>query len=257
MLTIRDLEVRFGSKVVASVPELDLAPGEIVGVAGESGSGKSMTALAILGLATHSGATVSGSIRLDEMELVGLDERRMRSVRGRRVAMIMQSPRGSLNPTLRLGELLARTLRLHGVPRAERGGRARDGMRSVLLDPDLLERYPHQVSGGQAQRFTIALVLALGAEVVIADEPTSALDVTVQAEVVELLARLRDERGTAQLFISHDLAVIGQLADRIVVMRDGAVVEHGPTEDVLAAPSAGYTRELVAAIPRIRGLDEQ
>ena len=257
MLTIRDLEVRFGSRVVASLPELDVAPGEIVGVAGESGSGKSMTALAILGLATHAGATVRGSIRLAGTELVGLDERRLRALRGSRVAMIMQSPRASLNPTLRLGDLLARTLRLHGVPRSEIAGRATDGMRSVLLAPELLERYPHQVSGGQAQRFAIALVLALGADVVIADEPTSALDVTVQAEVVGLLARLRDERGTAQLFISHDLAVIGQLADRVVVMRDGAVVEQGAAAEVLSLPGTEYTRELVAAIPRIRAVEER
>jgi ABC-type dipeptide/oligopeptide/nickel transport system ATPase component len=124
-------------------------------------------------------------------------------------------------------------------------------MREVLLDPRLLDRYPHEVSGGQAQRFVIALVLALGADVVIADEPTSALDVTVQAEVVELLRRLRDERGAAQLFISHDLAVIGQLADRIVVMRGGEVVETGPAQAVLAAPAAPYTRELVASVPQI------
>lgn len=255
MLTIRDLEVSFAGRVIASVSELDIAPGEIVGVAGESGSGKSMTALAILGLASHVGAAVRGSIRLDGTELVGLDERRLRALRGRRVAMIMQSPRASLNPTLRLGDMLARTLRLHGVPRSEIAGRATDGMRSVLLPADLLERYPHQISGGQAQRFAIALVLALGADLVLADEPTSALDVTVQAEVVDLLARLRDERGTALLFISHDLAVVGQLADRVVVMRAGRVVEQGPTSEVLLTPAAEYTRELVAAIPRIRDAD--
>ncbi len=255
MIAIRDLEVRFGRRVVAHVPELDVAAGEIVGIAGESGSGKSMTALAILGLASHQGAAVSGSIRLDGEELVGLPERRLRALRGRRIAMVMQSPRASLTPTLRLGELLARTLRLHGVPRREIGERGAQAMRDVLLDPALLERYPHQVSGGQAQRFAIALVLALGAQVVIADEPTSALDVTVQAEVVELLRRLR-ERGTAQLFISHDLAVIGQLADRVLVMRAGEVVEAGAAADVLAHPAAAYTRELVAAIPRIRDAED-
>ena len=251
MLAIRELDVRFGERVVARIGALDVAAGEIVGIAGESGSGKSMTALAILGLAPLQGATVRGSIVLDGVELVGLDERRLRAIRGRRVAMIMQSPRASLNPTLRLGDLLARTLRLHDVPRGQVAGRAEKAMRSVLLDPVLLERYPHQVSGGQAQRFAIALVLALGADVVLADEPTSALDVTVQSEVVELLRQLRDDRRTAQIFISHDLAVIGQLADRVVVMRAGEVVEEGPAAAVLADPVAEYTRELVAAIPRI------
>jgi ABC-type glutathione transport system ATPase component len=144
-----------------------------------------------------------------------------------------------------------RTLRLHGVPKRQVAERAEAAMREVLLDPRLLDRYPHEVSGGQAQRFVIALVLALRADVVIADEPTSALDVTVQAEVVDLLRRLRDEHGTTQLFISHDLAVIGQLADRIVVMRGGEVVETGPAGTVLTAPADAYTRELVAAVPRI------
>jgi ABC-type glutathione transport system ATPase component len=163
----------------------------------------------------------------------------------------MQSPRAALNPTLRLGQLFERTLRLHGVPRAELRARTVDGMQSVMLEPELLDRYPHEISGGQAQRFAIALALALHADVLLADEPTSALDVTVQAEVVALLQRVRDERGTAMLFISHDLAVIGELADRIVVMRRGEVVETGATLDVLLEPKAAYTRELIAAVPRI------
>jgi ABC-type glutathione transport system ATPase component len=166
--------------------------------------------------------------------------------------MIMQSPRAALNPTLRLGDLFARTLRLHGVPGDDLRARMSDGMQGVRLDPALLERYPHQVSGGQAQRFGIALALALHADVLVADEPTSALDVTVQAEVVNLLRRVREERGTAMLFISHDLAVIGQLADRVVVMRRGEVVEMGDARTLLRAPSADYTKELIAVVPRIR-----
>jgi peptide/nickel transport system ATP-binding protein len=252
VLEIRELSVAFGPRVVAHVPELSLGRGEVVGVAGESGSGKSMTALAILGLAHYSGARVGGSIALEGRELVGLSERELRQVRGRRIAMIMQSPRASLNPTLRLGQLFERTLRLHGVARSDVRARAVEGFESVLLDPALLERYPHQISGGQAQRFTIALALALHADVLLADEPTSALDVTVQAEVISLLQRVREERGTAMLFISHDLAVIGKLADRVMVMRRGEVVECGPARDVLLAPQADYTRELLAAVPRIR-----
>jgi ABC-type glutathione transport system ATPase component len=251
VIAVRDLEVSFGDRVVARVPQLDLGRGEVVGLAGESGSGKSMTALAILGLAGQAGARVSGSIALEGRELLGLPERELRRIRGRRIAMVMQSPRGALSPTSRLGALFDRTLAAHGVEKADRRRRAGAAMAEVRLDEELLARYPHQISGGQAQRFAIALALALRAGVLLADEPTSALDVTVQAEVVELLRRVRDEHGTAVLFISHDLAVIGELAQRLVIMRSGDVVESGPARTVLAAPEAEYTRELVGAVPVI------
>jgi ABC-type glutathione transport system ATPase component len=251
MIAVRDLEVSFGERVVARIPSLDLERGQIVGVAGESGSGKSMTALAILGLAGHVGATVRGSITLEGRELVGLPERELRAVRGRRIAMVMQSPRAALSPTHKLGDLFRRTLRTHGVTPAECRDRIREAIAEVRLADELLDRYPHQVSGGQAQRFAIALAVALRADVLLADEPTSALDVTVQAEVLDVLRKIRDERGTAMLFISHDLAVIGGLADQVVVMRSGEVVEHGVAAEVLAAPAAEYTRELVAAVPVI------
>jgi peptide/nickel transport system ATP-binding protein len=246
VIALRDVEIAFGSRVVARVPSLDLRDGEVVGLAGESGSGKSMTALAILGLAPSVGASVRGSITLDGEELVGAPEGRLRELRGRRIAMIMQSPRASLNPTMRLGRYASRALALHGID-----GGIEDALADVSLDASILRRYPHQISGGQAQRFAIALAVALRAGVLLADEPTSALDVTVQAQVVELLRRVRDEHGTAVLFISHDLAVVGQLADRVTIMRDGEVVEQGPADRVLRAPSAGYTRALIDAVPAI------
>jgi ABC-type glutathione transport system ATPase component len=246
MIALRDVEIAFGSRVVARVPSLDLPDGEVVGLAGESGSGKSMTALAILGLARSVGATVRGSITVDGEELVGAPEGRLRALRGRRIAMIMQSPRASLNPTMRLGRYASRALALHGID-----GGIEAALADVSLDPAILRRYPHQVSGGQAQRFAIALAVALRAGVLLADEPTSALDVTVQAQVVDLLRRVRDEHGTAVLFISHDLAVVGQLADRVTIMREGEVVEQGPADRVLRAPSDGYTRALIDAVPAI------
>ena len=251
-LEIRDLRVSFGGHPVASVPELAVDSGEIVGLAGESGSGKSMTILAVLGLAQTAGAAVTGSVRLDGQELVGLSGARLRAIRGARIAAIFQSPSLAFNPVFRVGAIVSRALRQHGLSAAQARERADAAMRSVLLSSDLLGRYPAQLSGGQLQRVAIALALALRAEVLLADEPTSALDVTVQAEVLELLRELRDSRGMAVLFVSHDLAVIAELCDRVAVMRAGQVVEQGPTGQVLAAPRHDYTRELLAAVPRLR-----
>ena len=250
-LEIRDLQVSFGGQPVASVGGLDVDAGEIVGLAGESGSGKSMTILAVLGLAGTAGATVTGSVRLDGQELIGMSGAGLRAIRGRRIAAIFQSPALAFNPVFRVGAIVSRALRQHGLSAAEARARADAAMRSVLLAPDLLRRYPSQLSGGQLQRVAIALALALRAEVLLADEPTSALDVTVQAEVLELLRELRDERGMAILFVSHDLAVIAELCDRVAIMRDGELVEQGPTARVTTAPSHQYTRELLAAVPRL------
>jgi peptide/nickel transport system ATP-binding protein len=252
-LQIRDLRVLFGDHVAASVAALDVGAGEIVGLAGESGSGKSMTIQAVLGLAGTAGATVTGSIKLDGTELTGMSPAALRAVRGRRIAAIFQSPASAFNPVFRVGVIVTKALRLHGLSAAEARDRAAAAMRSVLLPPELLSRYPAQLSGGQLQRVAIALAIALRAEVLLADEPTSALDVTVQAEVLELLRELRDTRGMAILFVSHDLAVIAELCDRVAIMRSGQVIEQGRTQEVIAAPQQDYTRELLAAVPRLDG----
>jgi ABC-type glutathione transport system ATPase component len=249
---LHDLSISFGRREVVRLDHLELGTGEILGVAGESGSGKSMTALAILGLAPTVGAAVDGGIVFDGRDLLALPDRELRDIRGRRIAMIFQSPISSFNPVFRVGDVFVRALLLHGAASKEDAReRAAEELRSVLLSPDLLARYPHQLSGGQAQRVAIALALALRSEVLLADEPTSALDVTVQAEILELIRSLRDEHGMSVLFISHDLAVISELCDRIVVMRAGRIVEEGRASDVLGSPRHDYTRALVAAVPKV------
>jgi ABC-type glutathione transport system ATPase component len=250
-LEIRGLDVRFGDRRVVELNALDVDAGEIVGLVGESGSGKSTTALAVLGLVESAGARVEGSVKLDGRELVGAPEAELRAIRGSRVAMIFQHPVSAFNPVFRVGDVFIRALRLHGASRADALARARAALAEVMLARDLLHRYPHELSGGQAQRIAVALAVALRAEVLIADEATSALDVTVQAEIVDLLERLREREGIAILFISHDLAVVGRLCDRVAVMRLGRLVETGSTVEVLHAPKDAYTRELIAAVPRI------
>ncbi len=250
-LAIRDLQVRFGDRQVVGIAEFGLGEAEIVGLAGESGSGKSMTTLAVLGLAHTVGATVHGSIRLDGTELTGLSQRALRDIRGRRIAAIFQSPALAFSPVFKVGSVVLRALRLHGMSRADAADAAARAMRQVLLAPDLLDRYPAQLSGGQLQRVAIALALALRAEVLLADEPTSALDVTVQAEVLDLLRGLREREGMSVLLISHDLAVVAEVCDRVAIMQGGAIVEQGPAGQVLSAPQHEYTAELLAAVPKL------
>jgi len=250
-LVISDLEVSFGRHRVVSISDLLLNHAEIVGLVGESGSGKSMTTLAILGLAHTVGATVSGSIKLDGQELTGLAPAALREIRGRRIAAIFQSPSTAFSPVYRVGSLVTKALRLHGSDKSEAADQAAAAMRQVLLAPDLLRRYPSQLSGGQLQRVAIALAVALRAEILLADEPTSALDVTVQAEVLDLLRELRESHGMSILFISHDIAVVAELSDRVAVMREGLIVEQGQTEHVLSAPADPYTIELLQSVPRL------
>jgi peptide/nickel transport system ATP-binding protein len=250
-LGISELTIGFGSRRVVAIDELRLGHAEILGLAGESGSGKSMTTLAILGLAHTVGATVSGSITLDGQELTGLNEQQLRAIRGRRIAAIFQSPSTAFNPVYRVGAVFTRALRLHGATKSEAPDRAAQAMRQVLLQPDLMRRYPSQLSGGQLQRVAIALAIALRAEILLADEPTSALDVTVQAEVLDLLRDLRESIGMSILFISHDLAVVAELCDRVAVMREGLIVEQGLAGQVLSAPVNPYTAELLDSVPKL------
>lgn len=252
LVQVRDLAVRYGSRQVASLPELALRPSECVALVGESGSGKTTCLLALLGLLGR-GAQVTGSIRVCGVDVLTASEAHLASLRGSRVALVMQSPQSSLNPTMRLGTLMRRALGRHGVQGAAARDRSADALESVRLPAAIARRYPHEVSGGQAQRFGIALAVALGADVIAADEPTSALDVTVQAEVMALLQRLRAERGLGLLLVSHDLALVSTVADRVVVMRDGQVLEAGPARRVLAAPTSDYTRELISAVPTLTG----
>ena len=251
LVEVRDLEVRHGDRQIAAVPSLTLRPAECVAIVGESGSGKTTTLLALLGLLSKD-FRVSGSASVCGVDMVTAGPKEAATVRGSRIALVMQSPQGSLNPTMRLGNLMRRALALHGVTGDAARERAADALSSVGLPPGIDRRYPHQVSGGQAQRFGIAMAVALGAEVIAADEPTSALDVTVQAGVLRLLQRLRDERGLGLLLVSHDLALVSTVADEVLVMRNGTVVESGPCRSVLTAPENAYTRELLAAVPTLR-----
>ncbi|MGA7884139.1 MAG: ABC transporter ATP-binding protein, partial [Acidobacteriaceae bacterium] len=223
LLHIRDLSIRFGSAEAVRGLSFRIDPGESLGLVGESGSGKSVTALAILRLLDES-ATVSGRIEFDDRDLLALPESEMRRVRGREIAMIFQEPMTALNPVMPAGEQIAEAVRLHqhGLSRRQIRERVLEAMHAVAL-PDPAARYadyPHQFSGGQRQRILIAMAIANRPRLLIADEPTTALDVTVQAQILDLLAQLRERFGLAMLFISHDLAVVSQVADRVAVLRD-------------------------------------
>ncbi|AZO01288.1 ABC transporter ATP-binding protein [Mesorhizobium sp. M9A.F.Ca.ET.002.03.1.2] len=249
-----------GERPVVSDLSLTLARGETLCIAGESGSGKSMTALAIMQLLPQPAARIdSGTIRLrdidrGDIDLAVLDERRMRRIRGDRIAMIFQEPMTSLNPVLSIGRQLTESIEAHtGLNRAEARRRAIEALKAVRIPEaeSRLKQYPHELSGGMRQRVMIAMALALKPDVLIADEPTTALDVTVQGEVLELLRDLQREHGTSIILITHDMGVVAEMADRVIIMRHGRMVEQGTAADIFARPQADYTRELLAAVPRI------
>ena len=227
--------------------------GDTVGLIGESGCGKSITALALMGLLPE-GAQVAGSIRLDGQELTALDEAGWCDLRGRRIGMVFQEPMTALNPLHPIGRQVAEPLRVHrGLSAAAARAEALRLLERVQLPQAArrLDAYPHQLSGGQRQRVVIAIALACGPDLLLADEPTTALDVTIQREVLDLIAELVAEDGMALLLISHDLGVMARSVQRMLVMYGGTVVEDGPTADVFARLAHPYTRALFAARPRL------
>ena len=228
-----------------------LQRGSCLGVVGESGCGKSLLALSLLGL-QPAGSQVSGSIRLHTREVLGQSEAAWQKLRGNRIAMVFQDPGSALNPVHPIGRQVAEPLRLHqGLGRAAAWAQAADLLAQVGIPRNRLADYPHQFSGGQRQRITIAMALACGPDLLIADEPTTALDVTVQQQILDLISDLVAERSMALILISHDLGVISQNADRMLVMYGGSVVESGPTEAVFATMAHPYTRGLFAARPQL------
>ena len=253
-LRVEGLSVAIHGTPVLRDVSLSVAPGEMLGVVGESGSGKSMTALACMGLLPH-GAAASGSVRLGGRELIGLPERGWLEVRGAAAGMVFQEPMTALNPVHAIGAQVSEALRLRGTPRAEALGVARDRLDRVGLGGVGLDRYPHELSGGQRQRVCIAMAIARRPGLLIADEPTTALDVTTQATVLDLLAGLVRDEGMGLMLITHDLGVVAGLADRVAVMKDGAVVEAGPTAATFRGTRHPYVRDLLAAsrpAPRAR-----
>ncbi|MFJ3381582.1 dipeptide ABC transporter ATP-binding protein [Curtobacterium sp. NPDC090217] len=243
---MRDVAVRYdrrGAPTVSGI-DLELRAGGTLGLVGESGSGKSTIGRALAGLVP----VVAGAVEVDGSDLRTARGRRLREIRSR-VGIVFQDPASSLNPRQTIGWSIAEPLLVHGVSAADRTNRVHDLLVAVQLDPSWAERFPHELSGGQRQRVAVARALALRPALVIADEPTSALDVTVQAAVLELLSSLQDEFGFGMLLVSHDLAVVRQLADEVVVLHDGRIVERGDTSTVLDDPQEDYTRMLLAAAP--------
>jgi oligopeptide/dipeptide ABC transporter ATP-binding protein len=275
LLEVRHLNIEFGAaalraggqpgaavstKALPAVRDVSfsIAPGEVLGLVGESGSGKSITSLAIMRLLPPQ-ARVSGEILFAEngaaRNLPALPDDSMRQLRGSRIAMIFQEPMTALNPVMRVGDQIAEAVRAHGArSRSEAARLAVHALTDVALpEPDRRARdYPHQLSGGMRQRVMIAMAIVNRPQLLIADEPTTALDVTIQAQILDLLAELRAKFGLAMLFISHDLAVVSQVADRVAVMYAGSVVELGTKREIFRAPAHPYTRGLLEAVPDLK-----
>lgn len=260
LLVIDDLKTEFKTRsgVVRAVDGVSLTvePGEFVGLVGESGCGKSVTAMSIMRLVGARGASISGNIRFRGVELTDMPEADLRKIRGNQIGMVFQDPMTSLNPVLTVGEQIGEAIRLHrGVSRQESRLAAVRALEEVSI-PDATRRvddYPHQLSGGMRQRVMIAMALACDPELLIADEPTTALDVTIQAQILELIERLRRERNLAVLLITHDLGVVAEFADKVCVMYTGRIVEQAPTRTLFLNPKHPYTRGLLKSVPKLGG----
>jgi peptide/nickel transport system ATP-binding protein len=259
VLKVRDLSVQVatpsGAKTVLDGLSFELRAGETLCLAGESGSGKSMTALAIMGLLPKPMCRITrGSVCLGDTQLVGLPDAAYRKIRTARVAMIFQEPMTSLNPLMTVQQQLTETLLEHDAcTRAEAPARALQLLRDVqLTEPERrLKQYPHELSGGMRQRVMIAIALACDPEVLIADEPTTALDVTVQAEILDLIRALQRDHGTSVLMITHDMGVVAEMADHVIILRHGQEVESAPVRDIFSTPRSEYAKELLGAVPRL------
>jgi peptide/nickel transport system ATP-binding protein len=260
LLDVRGLTVEFpsrssGPQLVTAVRDLNfqIAPGHVFGLVGESGSGKSVTSLALMRLLPPE-ARLSGQIAFNDSDLLRLSPNAMRQLRGTQIAMIFQEPMTALNPVMRVGDQIAEAVRAHSeVSKKEAWQRAVQAMDDVAIS-DASRRardYPHQLSGGMRQRVMIAMAIVNRPRLLIADEPTTALDVTIQAQILDLLATLREKFGLTMLFISHDLAVVSQIADQVGVMYAGNLVELGSKEDIFRAPAHPYTRGLLNAVPTL------
>jgi peptide/nickel transport system ATP-binding protein len=260
VLSVRDLRTHFFTRdgVVRAVDgvSFDLKRGETLCIVGESGCGKSVTALSILGLIPQgAGRIVGGSIKFEGAELTALPEREMRRIRGNRISMIFQEPMTSLNPVLAVGDQIAETLQIHqNLNRRAAWNRAIEMLALVrIAEPRRrASEYPHQLSGGMRQRVMIAMALACNPRVLIADEPTTALDVTIQAQILNLMLELKEELGTAIILITHDLGVVAETAQRVIVMYAGRMAEEAPVDELLRNPKHPYTRGLIGSLPRRR-----
>src|ERR1035437_9824705 len=256
MLQINNLSIKFKTQTgffeAVKGVSFKLAKGETIGIVGESGSGKSVTSLAIMRLLDKRQTVISGEVLLNGAGLCELDEAGMRKIRGHHIAMIFQEPMTSLNPVLTCGYQITEAIQLHlKTTKAEAKERTIELFKEVQLPrpEEIFDSYPHQISGGQKQRVMIAMALSCNPEILIADEPTTALDVTVQKTIIELLLKLKAERNMSLIFISHDLAVIGEIADRVLVMYKGEVVEEAPVKTLFSHPKHPYTRGLLACGP--------
>ena len=260
ILSARDLTIRYRTRDVPiyAIEEVsfDLHRGEILTLVGESGSGKSTAGMAVLRLLPGEADVLSGSVTFDGTDLLALEERALRPIRGRRISVIFQDPVAGLNPVLDVGSQVAEMLTSHlEITKKDAKKRAIQILHDVgLSDPERIARsYPFQLSGGMCQRVMIGIATALNPDVIIADEPTSALDVTVQAQILHQLDQLRKERGTAILLITHDFGVVAQMADQVAVMYAGRVVESGNVRDMLKSPLHPYTHALLGTLPRVDG----